>query len=310
MINEANSMFANSISNFKSNTKNNTTGQKFRFNEIKFNSLILFQDEFIKNYKPTFKGAPPKNPMHNLQKVINDAMDSKLILSLKSNIIEKMAKFLEQKNKPPFIIAVGGEPASGKTNFAQNVLAINSDLSNSNNITLINCDNYYEDLTRQLQTYGDYMGILKSGYDPHNPKTQDLSLLKKHLISLKKKEAILIPDYDFASCRSTPNSIKLNPNKIILYEGIFALNSEFKSVSDLKIYIESPANVIKQRYLQRAVSRGKDETTAKMLLDDLSQSTEKYISSTKKNADIVINGTSKNNCLAETMRQIYSLFPQ
>ena len=47
------------------------------------------------------------------------------------------------------------------------------------------------------------------------------------------------------------------PAKVILTEGLYVLNKEVRDIMDVKVYVFTPIEVIKERWYKRAVSRGK-----------------------------------------------------
>jgi len=301
-------LFISSIKGFGSVQSANIGNNKSRQYLINPNLNSLKMDKFECNKKDiSFSALNPEKLATDLNKIVQSAKDSGLVLEVENGFVNHLVQKITQKPYKPLIVAVAGEPASGKTTLANNITETIVKLSDPQTkmISAISCDNYYEDLTKQLKLHGDYTGILNSGYDPHNPSAQDLPLLKRHLSALKSGEDVLIPDYDFASCESVANRIKVPSAKTIIYEGIFALNPIFKDLSDIKIYVDAPSKIIEDRYLKRAISRGKDEAAAKKLLFDLNDSTQKYIASARENANLVINGTSQGEKLVSFINQIH-----
>jgi len=301
-------LLINSITGFSGIQNTNTNSKKLGYSSIGKIFSPLKMDKFESQKNISFNGSNPEKLVSDLNRIVQGAKDSGVVLDVKKGFIKQIVQRIIQKPNNPVIIAISGEPASGKTTLAKNITDTITKFSSPEKrlISSISCDNYYEDLTKQLKTYGDYTEILNRGYDPHNPATQDLSLLSEHLSALKLGKDVLIPDYNFASCESIPNQIKIPASKTILYEWIFALNPIFKDLSDIKIYVDAPSKVIEDRYLKRAVSRGKDETAAKKLFFDLSDSTQKYIASARENANLTINGNSKSEKIVSFINQIYS----
>lgn len=168
----------------------------------------------------------------------------------------------------------------------------------------INPDNYYEDLTKELEEHKNYTNILERGYDPHNPETQNLELARKNILSLIKGETTTTPLYIFDGCKSIPDGLTKSPAPIVLYEGIFALDTRLADLCDIKIYMQTPQDLLIKRTYERALSRGNSEETIKKFIYGLEESTNKYIRSAKSNADIIIRGNSSEDSIRQLLQEI------
>ena len=93
-----------------------------------------------------------------------------------------------------------------------------------------------------------------------------------------------------------------------MYEGIFALAPKIKDLCDIKIYIDAPQKLIEQRSIERAFSRGNDENATRKLLFGLEDSTQKYIRSAKKDADLIVRGNSSKEAVPELLNKLFSMF--
>ena len=208
----------------------------------------------------------------------------------------------------PIIIGISGEPASGKSTLANTIEENVKNITNNKSglITVINCDNYYIDITSKRKLYKNYGEFLNSGYDPHNPSAQDLDLLAQNLNSLKNGKSTLIPEYLFGIGQSIPEKIIKQPARVIIYEGIFALNPKLENICDVKIYVETPKPLIVKRSIERGLSRGNDENTSRKLLFDLENSTQKYIRSAKDDADIMLSGQSEIKSINTVINEVFT----
>jgi len=56
-----------------------------------------------------------------------------------------------------------------------------------------------------------------------HPSIFDWDLVKETLAKLSRGEDVMIPDYDYATCKRRPPGKLLKWSPLILYEGIFAL---------------------------------------------------------------------------------------
>ena len=114
--------------------------------------------------------------------------------------------------------------------------------------------------------------------------------MKDHLIGLKEGRTIVSPRYDFKTCESHPDGDVKAPAKVILTEGLYVLNEEVRDIMDIKVYVFTPLNVIKERWYKRAISRGKTGEAADLQFQDVNKTAQQYIRPTYQIADCIING--------------------
>ena len=201
-----------------------------------------------------------------------------------------IARKVVQEKKRTFLIGITGESASGKTVFVDNTIkAIVKD--NRDDIqTVIRCDDYYKDTSKELQEAGSYEELFKSGFSFDTPDAIDLRLMRNHLMELKQGKSVVSPKYDFKTCESHPNGDIKTPSKVILTEGLYVLNEEVRDIMDVKVYVFTPLNVIKERWYKRAISRGKTGEAADLQFKDVNRTAQQYIRPTYQIADCIING--------------------
>ena len=114
--------------------------------------------------------------------------------------------------------------------------------------------------------------------------------MRQHLLALKNGETVRSPKYDFVTCESHPDGDIKQPAKVILTEGLYVLNEEVRDIMDVKVYVFTPIDVIKERWYKRAVSRGKTGEAADLQFKDVNATAQKYIRPTYGIADCIING--------------------
>ena len=73
-------------------------------------------------------------------------------------------------------------------------------------------------------------------------------------------------------------------------EGLYVLNEEVRDIMDVKVYVFTPLNVIKERWYKRAISRGKTGEAADLQFKDVNKTAQQYIRPTYQIADCIING--------------------
>ena len=196
-------------------------------------------------------------------------------------------------------MSIAGESASGKTTLVKNTAKACIKTDTDNTYTVICCDDYYKDASKELKDAGSYEELFKTGFSFDTPDAIDLGLMKEHLIKLKNGETVYSPYYDFVTCESKKDSVIKKPAKIILNEGLYVLNECMRDIVDVKIYVYTPFEIIKERWYARAVTRGKIGKAADMQFHDVNQTAFRYIRPTMEIADIVINGLTTQQYIEE-----------
>ena len=80
------------------------------------------------------------------------------------------------------------------------------------------------------------------------------------------------------------------PARIILNEGLYVLNEDLRNIMDVKVYVFTPLDILKERWYSRASSRGKVGLAADMQFRDVNNTAQEHIRPAMKIADIIING--------------------
>ena len=213
-----------------------------------------------------------------------------LFLKVADDFILNIARKVVQEKKKTFLIGITGESASGKTVFVDNTIEAVVRDKKEGIYTVIRQDDYYKDTSKELQEAGSYDALFKTGFSFDTPEVINLALMREHLLGLKKGETIVSPKYDFVTCVSNPQGDIKKPEKVILTEGLYVLNEEVRDIMDVKVYVYTPIEVIKERWYKRAVSRGKTGEAADLQFKDVNATAQQYIRPTYQIADCIING--------------------
>ena len=94
---------------------------------------------------------------------------------------------------------ITGESASGKTVFVDNTIKACIKDKKEGIYTVIRCDDYYKDTSKELKEAGSYEELFKTGFSFDTPAAIDLELMKKHLMDLKRGREIKSPLYNFVT---------------------------------------------------------------------------------------------------------------
>lgn len=230
--------------------------------------------------------------LNNIREVIaQDRLQKQpLILRINEAFIFNIARKALTDKGSTFLMSIAGESASGKTTLVKNTAKACLKSDTNDVYTVVCCDDYYKDASKELSQAGSYEELFKSGFSFDTPDAIDLALMKEHLIALKEGKEIRSPLYNFVTCESKKDMVLKKPAKLILNEGLYVLNQCMRDIVDIKIYVYTPFEIIKERWYARAVSRGKIGKAADMQFHDVNQTAFRYIRPTMDIADIVVNG--------------------
>lgn len=222
-----------------------------------------------------------------------------LILKINEGFIFNIVRKALMERDARFLISVTGESASGKTTLVQNAVKACIKSKNKDLYSVICCDDYYKDASRELREAGSYENLFAQGFSFDNPNAIDLKLMKEHLIKLKSGEEIKSPRYDFVTCESNPDGELKKPSKILINEGLYVLDESFLDIADVKVFVFTPFDIIKDRWFKRAISRGKEGKAAEMQFNNVNQTAYQYIRPTMNLSDVVINGLTTQEYIEE-----------
>lgn len=178
------------------------------------------------------------------------------------------------------IIGIAGGTGSGKSTFTNRLRDRFGD-----DITVLYHDNYYK-----RQDDLPFEERKKVNYD--HPDALETDLLIEHIKKLKNGESIECPVYDYAAHNRSDRTVRIEPRKIIVIEGILLLaDPRLRSLLDIKIYVEADAD---ERILRRVVrdvkERGRDiDNIVEQYLTTVKPMHYLYVEPTRATADIVIN---------------------
>ena len=246
------------------------------------------------------------NILENIRAVIAKDRKQKqpLILRINEGFIFNIARKAILEKDSTFIMSIAGESASGKTTLVKNTSKACIKSDNQNVYTIICCDDYYKDASKELIRAGNYEKLFETGFSFDTPDAIDLDLMKEHLIKLKEGKEIYSPAYNFVTCESKKDMVLKKPAKLILNEGLYVLNEKIRDIVDVKIYVYTPFEVIKERWFARAASRGKTGLAAQMQFHDVNQTAFRHIRPTMDIADVVINGMTTHEYIEVFVQEL------
>lgn len=178
-------------------------------------------------------------------------------------------------------IGVAGGTGSGKSTFTQNLKQ-----KLGNDLTIIYFDNYYKDRSYMLKEERKTIN-----YDC--PEALDIGLLIKHVKMLREGKSIECPQYDFTTHTRKVEIKTIEPNKILVIEGILTLyDAELRNLLDIKIFVDSDADERILRRTKRDIQfRGRSfDDIVHQYIATVKPMHNLYVEPTKKYADIILTG--------------------
>ena len=237
-------------------------------------------DKRYKNQNLALHGVPKrKQPRVEKSKESLDIPEYQLeegIVKLVDNIREKITQ-----GGGNIVVEIAGGSASGKTSaVADMVKRVFGDEA-----LILSADDYYRG-----KTFMDSEAKKGNILNWDQPEALNLDLFQQHLAQLKSGQPIEKPIYDMRVSEPTSTE-EVTPKKIIIVEGLFALDEKLKDQGDVKAFVEIGTHVRIVRRLLRDIQRTwqKPADILKYFSQVVEPMHEKYIESTKKNADLIID---------------------
>lgn len=180
----------------------------------------------------------------------------------------------------PVVIGVAGGSGSGKTTIARGII----DRVGIEYVAYLPHDAYYRDLTHlPFEERG------KVNFDhPHSLETE---LLVEHIQQLKTKQSVQLPVYDFKSHTRTPEKRMVQPQAVILVDGILIFaEPELRALFDVKIFVDTDADIRFIRRLERDINeRGRTtESVISQYLATVRPMHLEFVEYSKRYADVII----------------------
>ena len=194
------------------------------------------------------------------------------------------------------IIGIAGGTGSGKTTVVNSII---EELKNEE-VDVISQDSYYQD-TSHLS----YEERTKINFD--HPKSIDFDLLVSHLKELKAGRSIEQPVYSFKEHNRTRETVKIDPRKVIIVEGILILtHPDIREMFDIKIYVHADSDERLIRRLKRDIAeRGRDlDEVLNRYQNTLKPMHQQFIEPTKEFADIIIPTNRYNTVAVDIVQTI------
>ena len=183
-------------------------------------------------------------------------------------------------NAQPITIGVAGGSGSGKTTVARVIL----EKVGADHIAYIPHDSYYRNLSNLPLEQ-------RLSFNFDHPDSLDTDLFIQHIQSLQRHEPIRMPIYDFAKHARVDAVRIIQPQRIILVEGILIFTeARLRELFDVRIYVDTDADLRFIRRLERDIQeRGR---TVESVINQWQQTVRpmhlRFVEPSKRYAHVII----------------------
>lgn len=192
------------------------------------------------------------------------------------------------------IIGIAGGTGSGKTTVVRKIL----ETLPENSVAVIPQDSYYND-----QSHLPLEVRKLTNFD--HPNAFEWSLLAEQIDQLRHGHAVEQPTYSYISCTRLPETVHVEPQDVIIVEGIMALyDKRLRDLMDLKIFVDALPDERLLRVIERdTAERGHPlEMLVGKYRNVLKPMHDEFVEPTKQYADIIIPNSGDNGPAVEMMR--------
>jgi uridine kinase len=180
----------------------------------------------------------------------------------------------------PLTIGIAGGTGSGKTTVANVIL----ERVGKQHIAYLPHDAYYR----------EFIGLppdQKAAMNFDHPNSLETELMIKHIEQLKLGNSIEIPIYDFSTNSRTDRTIKVEPQPVIIVEGILLFtDKKLRDMLDVKIFVDTDPDIRFIRRLQRDITeRGRTtESVIQQYLTTVRPMHLEFVEPSKRYANVII----------------------
>ena len=185
----------------------------------------------------------------------------------------------------PFVVAIAGGTASGKTTLVDRFARQQACLR-------LTHDRYYRDVAEPR------------GHDYDHPDALDTALMVQHLALLRAGRPAELPVYDFRTHTRQAHTERAEAQALVIVEGILVLHHpELRALADLSVFVHAPADVRLVRRLRRdVVERGRDvHGVLDQYLAKVRPGHEGFVEPSRQHAHLELDGTRPVEHLLEEL---------
>jgi len=180
----------------------------------------------------------------------------------------------------PLVIGVAGGTGSGKTTVANVILQ----RVGADRIAYVPHDAYY-------RNFSDLPKAQRDQINWDHPDSLETDLMIAHVKALKAGQAVDLPVYDFTTHTRTARTSRVEPQPILLVEGILIFaDPQLRALFEVKIFVDTDADIRFIRRLQRDIAeRGRTpESVIRQYLDTVRPMHLEFVEPSKRYADVIL----------------------
>lgn len=176
-----------------------------------------------------------------------------------------------------YLIGIAGPSGAGKSYLAKH-------LAKELQATILGLDGYYRDLSHLKPAKRAH-----ANFDA--PEALEHELLIEQVARLRRRQAVELPMYDFATHTRIGETESLQPAGVVIVEGLFTLYwPKLRDLLDTKVYVHTTDDVCLARRMERdIVERGRTpESVREQFTKTVVPMARKYVRPTLAHADVVV----------------------
>ncbi len=192
------------------------------------------------------------------------------------------------------IIGIAGGTGSGKTTVVKRIV----ESLPEGEVAVLPLDSYYKDSSHVPVEERQSINF-------DHPNAFDWDLLSHHVARLRRGEPIEQPVYSFLTCTRQPETVHVEPRKVVIIEGILALSDKkLCQLMDLRIFVDADPDERLIRVIQRdVVERGRTaEAVMERYVRVLKPMHLEFIEPAKRIADLIIPQGGHNQKAIEILK--------
>jgi len=197
------------------------------------------------------------------------------------------------RTKARVIVGIAGGSAAGKTTLARAL----AEALGPERVLHLQQDWYYRDLSHIEPE-------VRAACNFDRPEALEMELLRQHLCSLRRGEAVRRPEYDFATHTRLCDRHLLMPQEMVLVEGTLVLaDPALRELLDICVYVDASKETRLGRRLTRDVAeRGRDVASClEQLWCTVWPMHELYVGPSRCHAHVVVRGDAITSALVAAL---------
>ncbi|HKK92359.1 MAG TPA: uridine kinase [Longimicrobiales bacterium] len=191
------------------------------------------------------------------------------------------------------VVGIAGGSGSGKTTV---VRAISEGVAPSS-VAILHHDAYYRSF--------DHLGEEeRAAVNFDHPDALETSLMVEHVDRLSEGQVVEMPVYDFHSHTRTERTVRVEPARILIVDGILILSEpELRDRMDIRIFVDTDSDVRLVRRLRRdLLERGRSVTS---VLDQYERTVRpmhlEFVEPSRRHADVIIPEGGHNSVAVDML---------